>query len=185
MTATTAQRWRNLSDQLTARIETVPADAWDNPSPCEGWVARDVVRHLADWMPALYLGSIGLPVPDGPSVEIDPVGTWAAADKAIQSVLDDPELSQRMTQSPAGAMTVEQLIEFTGLMDLLIHAWDLARATGQDESLDADEVHYFLSGIEPGHEEAMVASGHYKPSVRLPADADEQSRLLAFTGRQP
>ncbi|MET0741077.1 MAG: TIGR03086 family metal-binding protein [Candidatus Nanopelagicales bacterium] len=185
MTGTTAQRWRTLSDQLSARIEAVPADAWDNPSPCEGWVARDVVRHLADWMPALYLGSIGLPLPGGPSADIDPAGTWAAADKAIQGVLDDPELSQRMTDSPAGQMTVEQLIEFTGLMDLLIHAWDLARATGQDETLDPDEVHVFAAGIQPEMSEVMVASGHYKPSVHLPADADEQSRLLAFTGRQP
>jgi uncharacterized protein (TIGR03086 family) len=185
MTGTTAQRWRNLSDQLAARIQAVPADAWDHPAPCEGWVARDVVQHLADWMPALYLGSIGLPVPDGPSADIDPVGCWAAADKAIQSVLDDPELSQRTTHSPAGTMTLEQLIEFTGLMDLLIHGWDLARATGQDERLDADEVHVFVEGIRPEMSEAMVASGHYKPAVQLPADADEQPRLLAFTGRQP
>ncbi len=70
--ATTAARWRTLSDQLTATIDAVPADRWDDPSPCEDWRARDVVGHLVEWMPGLYLSSAGLPPIDPPSVETDP-----------------------------------------------------------------------------------------------------------------
>jgi uncharacterized protein (TIGR03086 family) len=81
-------------------------------------------------------------------------------------------------------MTLEELVAMTGLMDLLVHTWDLARATGQDERLPPDEVHDFLVGIEPW-DAALRASGQYGPRVAVPDDADEQTRLLAFTGRQP
>jgi hypothetical protein len=34
-------------------------------------------------------------------------------------------------------------------------------------------------------DEMLRASGHYGPRVEVPADADEQTRLIAFTGRHP
>lgn len=67
--------------------------------------------------------------------------------------------------------------------DVLVHTWDLAPATGLDESLDAEEVHRMVDGMEP-HDEALRASGHYGPRVEVPDDADEQTRLLAFMGRR-
>lgn len=60
----------------------------------------------------------------------------------------------------------------------------LARATGLDETLDADEVHSMYVGMEP-MDAALRGSGHFGPRVPAPDDADEQTRLLAFTGRQP
>lgn len=180
----TAERWRRLSAEFTRRAEAVQNGAWSRPAPCEGWVARDVVRHLVEWMPGLFLESAGLPVPKGPAVDDDPVGAWRAVDDAIQAALEDPQAAQRVTETRAGRMTLEQLVEMTGLMDVLVHTWDLARATGQDESLDPDEVHAFLVGIEPW-DAALRSSGHYGARVPVPADADEQSRLIAFTGRRP
>ncbi|MCU1380301.1 MAG: hypothetical protein JWN29_3284 [Acidimicrobiales bacterium] len=34
-------------------------------------------------------------------------------------------------------------------------------------------------------DEVLRQSGHYGPRVEVPADADEQTRLIAFIGRQP
>ena len=112
------------------------------------------------------------------------VGAWRAVDRAVAAVLADPELGRLPTRTRAGEMTLEELVAMTGLMDLLVHTWDLARATGQDERLPPDEVHDFLVGIEPWDAE-LRASGQYGPRVAVPDDADEQTRLLAFTGRQP
>ena len=70
------------------------------------------------------------------------------------------------------------------LGDVLIHTWDLARATGLDEHLDPDVVHDMLIGMEP-LDEALRASGQYGPRVVVTPDADEQTRLIAFTGRIP
>ncbi len=181
--STTAARWRNLSDQLTATIDGVPPDRWDDQTPCEDWVARDVVRHLVEWMPGLYLSSAGLPPLEAPSADDDPAAAWRATDAAIYAVLVDPELAGRATSSPAGEMTVDELIAMTGLWDLLVHRWDIARATGQDERLDPDEVRNAIAGIDPGMSDPMVASGHFKPPVGVAPDADDQTRLLAFFGR--
>jgi hypothetical protein len=65
-----------------------------------------------------------------------------------------------------------------------VHTWDLARATGGDERLDADEVHRMVAGMEP-YDDMMRSSGQYGPRVEVAADADEQARLLAFMGRRP
>ena len=46
------------------------SEAWANPAPCEGWTARDVVRHLVEWIPAFFSGYAGLPLATGPSVEL-------------------------------------------------------------------------------------------------------------------
>jgi uncharacterized protein (TIGR03086 family) len=70
------------------------------------------------------------------------------------------------------------------LGDVVIHTWDLARAAGLDETLDADVVHDMLTGMEP-LDDMLRASGQYGPKVQVPPDADEQTRLIAFTGRQP
>jgi len=45
-------------------------------------------------------------------------------------------------------------------------------------------VHRHLEGSASA-DEAMRQSGHYGPRVEIPDDADEQTRLIAFTGRRP
>ena len=180
----TAERWTRLAAGLTERVEGVQPGGWDAAAPPEGWVARDVVRHLVEWMPGLFLGSAGLPVPDGPSVDEDPAGAWRALDRAVCTALSSPSTATLPTDTRAGRMTLEELVAMTGLFDLLVHTWDLARATGQDERLPADEVHDALVAMEPW-DAALRGSGQYGPRVPVPDDADEQTRLLAFTGRQP
>lgn len=68
--------------------------------------------------------------------------------------------------------------------DVFFHTWDLARATGLDERLDPEEVHRLFVGMEP-YDEMLRTSGHYGPKVEVPADSDEQTKLLAFIGRHP
>ena len=70
------------------------------------------------------------------------------------------------------------------LGDVLVHTWDLARATGQDETLDPEEVVAMLSGIEV-HDAALRVGGQYGPRVEAAPDADPQTQLLAFLGRRP
>lgn len=179
-----SERYRKVAAAFTQRVSEVPAAAWDNPAPCEGWVARDVVRHLVEWMPGLFLGGAGLPLPPIPPVDDDPAGAWDALDRALQGALDDPAIAATEFDSQAGRHTVESAIGMLGVPDILIHTWDLARATGLDESLDPDEVHALLVGMEP-MDAVLRESGHFGPRVPVPDDADEQTRLIAFTGRRP
>ncbi len=175
-----SERWRKVGARFSEVVRAVPDGAWENPAPCEGWVARDVVRHLIEWMPPMFLEQ----TPAGPSVDDDPVGAWEAARDAIQEALDDPAVATREIENQAGRFTVEHAVDMLGTGDVVLHTWDLARATGQDEMLDPVEVHRLFDGIEQ-YDEAMRASGQFGPRVPVPDDADEQTKLIAFIGRQP
>ena len=70
------------------------------------------------------------------------------------------------------------------LGDVLIHSWDLARATGLDETLDAVEVARMFDGLQ-GIDEILRQGGQYGPKIDPGEDADLQTQLIAFTGRRP
>ncbi|MTV24764.1 TIGR03086 family protein [Nitriliruptoraceae bacterium ZYF776] len=181
---TLSERFRRVAGAFTDRVHEVPDDAWSAPSPCEGWTARDVVRHLVDWVPSV-LGPSGLVFPTSPTVDEDPAAAWDRFVETLQSALDTPEVAQRCFDAgPPGELTVEQAIDMLVTGDVLVHTWDLARATGLDERLDEDVAASMLAGMEP-LDEVLRSSGHYGPKVAVAGDADTQTRLLAFTGRDP
>lgn len=180
-----ADRYRRIAADFTRRVDAVPDDAWDDPAPCEGWVARDVVRHLVDWPTGLFFEAWSVPRPTGPSVDDDPAGAWRAADAAYQSVLDDPDLATQVRDLPhLGTTSYEDAFDMIATTDVFLHTWDLARATGLDETLDPDECQRLYEGMEP-MDEVLRGSGHYGPRAPVAHDADPQTRLLAFIGRHP
>ena len=183
--STIAERYRNVAGRFTATVAGVPADAWDNPAPCEGWVARDVVGHLVGWFPPLLKDAAGIDLPSGPPVEADPLGAWTTLSDAVQALLDDPSTETKtFSHALAGTHPLDQAISMFFLGDVLLHTWDLARATGQDERLDPTEVSGMLAGMLP-LDDMLRASGQYGPKVPVPDGADEQTRLIAFVGRIP
>jgi uncharacterized protein (TIGR03086 family) len=180
-----ADRYRRVAADFTRVAAAVSSDAWDAPVPCDGWVARDIVTHMVEWFPGVILEPAGVKVRPGPSAHDDPVGAWTALDSVIRDALDDPEVAARVMQSPTGPMSFEQALDTFATGDVLVHTWDLARATGQDDTLDAEAVHTQWVGFQHFPEELLRNSGHYGPRVEVPDDADEQTKLIAYTGRQP
>jgi uncharacterized protein (TIGR03086 family) len=67
---------------------------------------------------------------------------------------------------------------------MVIHGWDLARATGQDDTIDPDEVRRASGDFEPFSEEVLRQPGVLGLALDPSAGADEQTRLLAFLGRK-
>lgn len=180
-----AERYRRAAARFTQRAAEVTTEAWEAPAPCEGWVARDIVGHMVEWMPAFLLDAGGPSLPAGPSVDDDPVGAWTTMSDGIQALLDDPATAALPLHHPqAGSHALADAIGMFFLGDVVIHTWDLARAAGLDETLDPEEVSGMLAGLQP-MDEILRSSGHYGPKVPVPHDADEQTRLIAFTGRQP
>jgi uncharacterized protein (TIGR03086 family) len=180
-----ADRYRKVAGRFTRTAAAVPPTAWENLSPCEGWTARDVVRHLVEWFPPFLRDGAGIELPSGPSADVDPLGAWQALDGGVQAVLDDPATEGRAFSHPvAGEHALGDAIAMFFLGDVLVHTWDLARATGLDETLDPDEVATMLAGAEP-FDEVLRSSGQYGPRVAVPADADAQTKLIAVMGRQP
>jgi uncharacterized protein (TIGR03086 family) len=180
-----AERYRRVADGFTARAEQMKPTTWELPTPCEGWVALDVVRHLVDWIPAFLVAAGGPVLAEGPSVDDDPVGAWTTLSAGIQGLLDDPAASAMVITHPrAGTHRLDEAVATFFVGDILVHTWDLARAGGLDEALDPEVVHDMLVGMEP-LDEVLRSSGQYGARVAVPPDADEQTRLIAFTGRQP
>jgi uncharacterized protein (TIGR03086 family) len=179
-----SERYKKVAGGFTQRADEVPDGAWDNPAPCEGWVARDVVRHMVEWMPSMVLENVGISLPANPSVDDDPAGAWRMMSDTIQAALEDPAVATLEFETLPGTFSMENAVANFCIGDILVHTWDLARATGLDETIDADEVHRLVDAMEP-MDEVLRQSGHYGPRVDVPADADEQTRLIAFTGRQP
>ena len=68
--------------------------------------------------------------------------------------------------------------------DVFMHTWDLARATGQDDRLDPEYCATLLAGMEP-IEQVMRSSGQYGTRVPVTGDADAQTKMLSFIGRDP
>jgi len=142
------------------------------------------VRHLVEWVPGFFGERYGLDLGAVPSVDDDPAAAWAAVRDALQAALDDPEVAALEADGPMGRRSLEDMAAMIVVADVLVHTWDLARATGQDEALDPDEVAGMLAGMEP-MDEAIRGSGQFGPRVPVPDDADTQTKLIAFTGRQP
>ena len=177
-----AKRYAKIADAFTERVRAVPQDAWDNPAPCDGWVARDVVKHLVEWVPGFCQSFAGIELASGPSPDEDPVGAWEALDRAIRDAMAQADATTFDT--PMGKMTFAESMGTFVNGDVLVHTWDIARATGQDETLDPDEVHSLYASMEP-MDAVLRDSGHFGPRVAVTDDADEQTKLIAFTGRTP
>lgn len=182
---TAADEHRVIAAAFTERVRGVHPDAWDNPAPCEGWRARDVVRHLVEWFPDFLRSGAGVDLPQGPSVDEDPVEAWVVHSDGVQALLDDPATTGRTLSNPhIGEIPLDQAVDRFYTADVFMHTWDLARATGQDERLDPDRCAQLLEGMLP-LDGVLRASGQYGPRVEVPDDADVQTRLLAFIGRTP
>ena len=180
-----ADEHRRIAGAFTATVEGVDPEAWDRPAPVERWVARDVVRHLVEWFPAFLEGGAGVTLPRGPSVDEDPVAAWRVHTDGVQALLDDPATAERVLTNPhIGEVPLPQAVDRFYTSDVFMHTWDLARATGQDETLDTELCRQLYEGMLP-LDEMLRASGQYGPRVDVPDDADVQTKLLAFIGRTP
>lgn len=158
---------------------------WAAPAPVDGWTARDVVDHLVGWFPSFLAAGSDVKLPPGPAVDDDPVAAWLHQCDAVQAVLDDPATAGKvLTNQHIGEVPLDQAIDTFYTSDVFMHTWDLARATGQDDRLDPELCARMLVGMEP-LDEVLRQSGQYGPKVPVPADADVQSRLLGFIGRDP
>jgi len=178
-----AERYERITSQFTDRVRAVPADAWNNPSPCEGWTARDVVGHLTAWIPAFF-GSQGVEFPTMPSVQDDPVGAWETVQSTIANALAQPTMAARQIETPFSTQSLAETVDMIVTGDVFTHTWDLARATGQSEILDPDQLQRMIAAMGAMPENVLRADGMFGPRIDVPVEADDQTRFLAYAGRR-
>lgn len=177
-----ADRYRRNAESFEAKVAAVPPENWSNPSPCEDWDARAVVRHVVDTT-GMFLGFIGQELGDIPSVDDDPLGAFHAAHLILQANLDDPERATTEFDGFSGRSTFEASVNRFLCADLPVHEWDLSRATGLDETIDPDEVKRAFEAF-PSFGEALRSPGVFGPEIEPAPGADDQTRMLNFIGRK-
>lgn len=106
----------------------------------------------------------------------------AAAD-AVAELRRDGALDKDVTL-PFGTFSGEKLMGLAAL-DTFQHAWDLAKATGQDTDLDAElaEALMDLAVAHMAHVPRGEEPAPYGPEQTAPTGAPAADRLAAFLGR--
>lgn len=178
-----ADRNRKLSDAFEAKVAAVPPARWSSPSPCEGWDARDVVRHVVD-VHGMMLKPTGRDLTTVPSVDDDPLGAFRAARGDVEAVLDDPAVAGTEYDGVFGRTRVESTIDTFLGFDLVVHGWDLARAAGLDDTMDPEEVPRVAEQAKALGDN-LRQGGVCGPEVPAPPNASAQDRLLCYLGRDP
>jgi uncharacterized protein (TIGR03086 family) len=168
-------------------VRSVPAERWRAATPCAGWDARALVNHLVSgnlWAAELAAGGtieeVGTRL-DGDLLGDDPAGAYEESAAAAAAVFRRPGALDAPCAVSYGPVPG---VVYAGhrFLDVLVHGWDLAAASGQDYTLDAHLMQACRQIIEP-QLDAFRAAGAIGPEVAVPADAGAQSRFLALLGR--
>ncbi|MFV2195194.1 TIGR03086 family metal-binding protein [Nocardiopsis sp. LOL_012] len=177
-----AEHYDRLATGFADVIAAVSDDRWSSPSPCEGWTALDVVGHVVQTQ-GMFLGLVGRPFDGIPPVASGPGAAWDAARATVLADLNDPGRAGTEFDGFFGRTTFAAAVERFLCFDLVVHRWDLCRATGQDERLDPGDVRWTRTTAD-GFGEHMRGGKGFGPALDAPEGADEQTRLLAFLGRR-
>jgi uncharacterized protein (TIGR03086 family) len=175
-------------EEFGDRVDRIRPDQWDLPTPCREWTVRDLVDHLVYeqvWVPPLLAGATIQEVGDqyaGDLLGDDPQEAWKRASAAaVEAVAAAGDLGDFDVHLSYGSTTADHYVgELTS--DLVVHAWDLARGIGADDTLDPELVEAVAASTPPG---GPGPGAIFDPPVPLPPDASPQDRLIALYGRQP
>ena len=163
-------------------IDGIQPEQLTAPTPCTEWDVRAVLDHTVG-----LLGSAAQPAgssPGGPDAG-DSASAFAAAARAAGAAFRAPGALERSFPMPWGETTGETLATLL-FMDLVIHSWDLAKATDQSAALDPDLCEAALSlGRSMMREEYRTPEAGFGPELPVPPDAPACDRLAGFFGRQP
>jgi uncharacterized protein (TIGR03086 family) len=169
-------------------VRGIAADQLDRPTPCEGWDVRGLLDHVVGgnrWVVELVGGKTIEEVGDrldGDQLGDDLVAAYESSAKAAADAFFAPGALQAPVAVSYGPVPGEVYAGHR-FIDVLIHGWDLATATGQDATLDPELVAACDAVVAP-QAQLLAGSGMFGTHVEPPADASPQTRLLARLGRR-
>ncbi|MGC5010909.1 TIGR03086 family metal-binding protein [Streptosporangium sp. DT93] len=158
-------------------VRAVRREQLGAPTPCAAFDVEGLINHL-EWVAELF-ESLGR---GGPRVEQAPyAGDFPERAERTLAVWSRSEAWEGT--SPAMDMPMTTLAHMY-LVDLVVHGWDLARATGLPYEPEPEAVARALDFtgrmVEMGRRR-----GVFGPPVAVPDDAPDLDRLLGLIGRDP
>lgn len=172
---------------MTRVIHGVPDGKWNQQSPCEEWSVRDVANHITSenmWAVPLMDGKTVDEVGDrfeGDVLGADPKSSWDQAAKDASEAFSVENVTQKTVHVSWGDISGKQYLQQM-TTDLIVHGWDIAKGSGQDDVIPEALVDFATGVLEP-----MVKSGQtggvFKDAIDVSDGADAQTKMLALTGR--
>ena len=180
--------------RLADLVAGVPDELLDAPTPCPAYTLGDLVEHVggaASAFTGAAVKDLGDATSQGPSGDASRLGDdWRTRIPRDLAALADAWRHADAWTGMTKAGGVDLPGEVAGLValdEIVIHCWDVARATGQPYDCDTpslEAVNAFVSQFsEPGQEEARA--GLFGPVVEVPDDAPLLDRVIGLTGRDP
>ncbi len=168
----------------------------DDATPCSEWDVHGLVNHMIGVLEFTGGSIAGDPPANIRLTEADSsylaerdIAVLAQAhralvDRIVQSA-GEPGALERIVATPAfGDMPVSQILVGT-LLDQFVHGWDLAKATGQDTTLDSELVEFAFPMLQSGFAEQGRTMGFIGPAIAVSDGASRQDQMIAYMGRQP
>jgi uncharacterized protein (TIGR03086 family) len=180
--------------RMAALIEGVPDELLGAPTPCLDYSLGDLVDHIRRLTLAFTAAAkkdtadmtSGRAPGDASSLG-DDWRTRIPRDLAgLAEAWRDPEAWTGMTMA-GGIDLPGELAGIIALDELVVHGWDVARASGQDFDQDRaslEAVFGFVKQFSGAAQEA-AREGMFGPEVAVPEDAPPLDRLIGLTGRDP
>jgi uncharacterized protein (TIGR03086 family) len=123
-------------------------------------------------------------LPPGDLAGDDPAAGYAEAAAAALAAAAAGDTLTRVHVTPLGEMPGPALAGFTTL-DMLVHGWDLATATGQPADLDGRLAAHVLGFATHALATPETRGPRIGPAIPVAADAPVTHQLVAFLGRRP
>jgi uncharacterized protein (TIGR03086 family) len=174
-----------------AIVRAIEPDQLGAPTPCSEYDVRRLLNHLLFWGPPLAGAARDAVVapPAASEQEVDLTGgDWqdrlvGQVDR-IATAWGDPDAWEGTTRMGGPDPMPAALIGGMVLTELVVHGWDLARATGQRPQWDGELLDFVYHEVEKTAEYGREI-GLYGPAVPVPDTAPVLDRTLALTGRDP
>jgi len=181
----------DAADAMAEIVRTTESDQLSAPTPCAEYDVRGLVQHLLFWGPSLAGAGRKESVPPPAASESDvdlTAGDWRGD---LLALLDRITAAWAPAEAWAGMAAMGGPPELPAVVlgdmitgELSVHAWDLARATGQRLVLSDDLLAHVYESIAATAGQGREM-GLFGPEVPVPATAPTLDRVLGLTGRDP
>ena len=173
--------------RIAALLDGVPDSALDAPTPCAESTVATLLDHLMGLSEGLRASARKEPTdaPQASAEHLDP--DWRAILpgrlNALVAAWREPDAGEGMTGAGGLTMPASDVAAVT-LDELVLHGWDLARATGQPYEPDPGDVAAIMPFLE-AFGSGQGVPGLFGPMVPVPDDAPAFDRALGLSGRDP
>jgi uncharacterized protein (TIGR03086 family) len=171
---------------LLAAVSGIAAADLSSPSACDQWDLRTLLNHIlgAGWMFTLANRGESVGEDGGDLVGDDHVAACAALAEANLASWRAPDALEGERAFPFGTFPAPMAL-LINVGEVAVHAWDLAKATGQDGTIDPEVAALLLDFYRGLPLEEFRAHGAFGPEVEIDPEAPTADRVLALLGFEP